>query len=121
MVLVAAVVLGASLVLTPLVRRYALRRGGDDLPRDPPRVHRVPTPRIGGVAMYLAFMIGLVLTLIPGVTPDRQGPPAYPPELWRIGLLAVGATIITVVMFVDDIRGLKPIPKLFWQFFVAAL
>jgi UDP-GlcNAc:undecaprenyl-phosphate GlcNAc-1-phosphate transferase len=121
MILVAVVVLAASLVLTPLVRRYALRRGWYDLPGDPRRVHRVPTPRIGGVAMYLAFMIGLALTLIPGVTPERLAPPFGPPELWRVGLLAVGATIITAVMFVDDIRGIKPIPKLLWQLFVAAL
>src|SRR5437763_374024 len=107
MLLVAGVVLGAALLLTPAVRRFAVRWGWTDLPGDPRRVHRVPTPRIGGVAMYLAFMIGLGLTLIPGVTPERQVPPDGPPELWRVGLLAVGATIITAVMFVDDIRGIK--------------
>ena len=67
--------------------------------------------------MYLAFMIGLGLTLIPGVLPDqRQDPLATalafgPPELWRVGLLALGATIITTVMFVDDIRGLQADPQ----------
>jgi UDP-GlcNAc:undecaprenyl-phosphate GlcNAc-1-phosphate transferase len=128
MLFVGGVVLAASLILTPLVRAYALRRGWYDLPDDPRRVHTRPTPRIGGVAMYLAFMIGLGLTLIPGVLPDqRQDPLATapwlvgPPELWRVGLLAAGATIITIVMFVDDIRGLRPIPKLAWQLFVAAL
>jgi UDP-GlcNAc:undecaprenyl-phosphate/decaprenyl-phosphate GlcNAc-1-phosphate transferase len=120
MLLVAGVVLAASLILTPAMRRLALRRGWYDLPADR-RVHTTPTPRIGGVAMYLAFMIGLALTLVPGVTPERLEPPFGPPELWRIGLLALGATIITAVMFVDDIRGIKPIPKLLWQLFVAGL
>ncbi len=121
MLLVAAVVLAASLTLTPLVRRYALRRNWFDLPGDPRRVHVRPTPRIGGVAMYLAFMIGLALTLVPGVTPERLAPPFGPPELWRVGLLAVGATIITAVMLVDDLRGIRPIPKLLWQIGVVAL
>ncbi|MGI8588125.1 MAG: glycosyltransferase family 4 protein [Chloroflexia bacterium] len=113
---VGAVVLAASLVLTPLILRLALARGWYDLPDDPRRLHKQPTPRIGGVAIYLAFMIGLGLTLIPGVMPERSAP-----EPWRVGLLALGATIITAVMFVDDIRGIKPVPKLFWQVFVAAL
>ena len=121
MVIVAGLVLVASLVLTAGIRRLALRRGWYDLPGEARRVHTRPTPRIGGVAMYLAFMIGLGLTLIPGVTPEHLHPPAGPPELWRTGLLAVGATIITAVMFVDDIRGLRPIPKLLWQLFVAGL
>ncbi|HMA34436.1 MAG TPA: MraY family glycosyltransferase [Chloroflexia bacterium] len=121
MLVVAGVVLAASLLLTPAIRRLALRRGWYDLPDDPRRVHTVPTPRIGGLAIYLAFMIGLGLTLIPGIMPTRQAPPIGPPEGWRVGLLALGATIITAVMLVDDIRGLKPRPKLFWQIFVAGL
>ena len=40
--LVAGVVLAASLILTPLVRAYALRRGWYDLPDDPRRVHTRP-------------------------------------------------------------------------------
>ncbi|HUS14916.1 MAG TPA: MraY family glycosyltransferase [Chloroflexia bacterium] len=124
MLLVGAVTLAASLILTRVLRSLALRRGWYDQPGDPRRIHTVPTPRIGGVAMYLAFMIGLTLTLVPGVMPERlspDSPPFGPPELWRVGLLALGATIITAVMFVDDLRGLRPIPKLLWQLFVAGL
>jgi UDP-N-acetylmuramyl pentapeptide phosphotransferase/UDP-N-acetylglucosamine-1-phosphate transferase len=116
MALVGGVVLVAALLLTEAIRRFAIRQGWYDLPDDPRRVHKTPTPRIGGVAMYLAFLIGLGLTLVPGIIPERQAP-----EPWRVGLLALGATIITIVMFVDDIRGLKPIPKLLWQLGVAAL
>jgi len=116
MLAVGGLVLAVSLLLTAGIRRFAIGRGWYDLPDDPRRVHSTPTPRIGGVAMYGAFMFGLGLTLIPGVIPARLAP-----EPWRVGLLALGATIITAVMFVDDIRGLKPLPKLLWQFGVAGL
>ncbi len=116
MLAVGGLVLVVSLLLTAGIRRFAIARGWYDLPDDPRRVHTQPTPRIGGVAMYGAFMFGLGLTLIPGVIPARLAP-----EPWRVGLLALGATIITAVMFVDDIRGLKPLPKLLWQLGVAAL
>src|SRR6476469_8923714 len=111
MLLVGAVTLAASLILTRLLRSLALRRNWYDLPGAPRRVHTVPTTRIAGVAMYLAFMIGLALTLIPGVMPERLSPgspPFGPPELWRLGLLALGATIITAGMFGGDLRGLRP-------------
>ena len=49
----------ASLVLTPVVRRFCERRGWLDEPRDDRRVHSKPIPRLGGVAIFGAVFIAL--------------------------------------------------------------
>lgn len=73
-------------------------------------------PRLGGIALYLAFMIGLGLTFVIGVDRsfDRD-------ETTRLALLAIGAAIITTVMVADDITGLAPRTKLAWQIGTALL
>jgi UDP-GlcNAc:undecaprenyl-phosphate/decaprenyl-phosphate GlcNAc-1-phosphate transferase len=42
-------------------------------------------------------------------------------EASRVLLLLAGAGMITLVMAVDDIRGIKPLPKLLWQVAAALL
>jgi len=114
--LVFACVFVAALLLTPLMRRIGLHYGwiGRSAPRN---VHTVPTPRVGGIAIYLAFMLGLALTFVLPI--PRQYPPWI--ELQRFGLLALGATIVEAVMIWDDIRGIRPVPKLLWQLAAVAL
>ena len=116
--LVFLVTLITSLILTPLVRRFAIKRGWFDIPNDPRRVHSEPTPRIGGAAMYVAFVVGVVITFLP---PPIGISRVNPTEPGKIGLLLIGCTIMAVVMFVDDVRGLRPRPKLGWQFLAAAI
>jgi UDP-GlcNAc:undecaprenyl-phosphate GlcNAc-1-phosphate transferase len=48
-------------VLTPIVARLAWRIGAVDVPLDGRRMHRRSIPRDGGVAIFLSFLIGLVL------------------------------------------------------------
>jgi Fuc2NAc and GlcNAc transferase len=49
-----------SAVLTGLMRRYALSRQLLDRPNDRSS-HTVPTPRGGGVAIVVAFLLGLMV------------------------------------------------------------
>lgn len=58
--LVFAAVLTASLLLTWVLRRYALARSLIDIPNDRSS-HSVPTPRGGGVAIVLTYLVALVL------------------------------------------------------------
>ena len=48
-ILVLAIGAATTLLLTPLVRAFCIGRGWYDLP-EARRVHRVPTPRLGGTA-----------------------------------------------------------------------
>ncbi len=57
--LVAAVV--ASLVLAPVARSLARRLGVLDNPDSARKHHRHPVPLWGGVAVYLALVVGLLV------------------------------------------------------------
>lgn len=54
------VTFGFAVLLTGWVRRLALRKDWLDDPSDERKVHEVPIPRIGGVAMVLSTGIGLL-------------------------------------------------------------
>jgi len=100
-----------SFLLCWVINRLARRRGWLDQP-SPRRIHSVPVPRLGGVAMALAFLplawwIG-GLTLAPNLLPELH---------W--GLL--GALLIMLSQIPDDLFGLPPWLKLLAQVAVAVL
>lgn len=119
MVILFGITLAVSLALTPLVRRLALRRGLVDVPGEARRVHTVAVPRLGGLAMYAAFAVGVLLTFAFGVQANQVGNGLF--EGARILFMLAGAGIITLVMAVDDIKKLRPLPRLLWQVGAALL
>jgi len=98
---VLAMVLGYA--ITPWVRVLAFKVGALDKP-DPRKVHNGVMPRMGGLAVYLAFIVAVLLF--------RD----LTPQVW--GLLT-GATVILLVGALDDIRGLSPRVKLAGQVIAA--
>jgi UDP-GlcNAc:undecaprenyl-phosphate GlcNAc-1-phosphate transferase len=83
------------------VMRLCRWRGWLDQP-EPRRVHRVPIPRLGGIAIFLAFtLVSLALFRPRG---------AHELNVY-IGLLAA-AVLVVAVMAYDDVRGLPPLPRL---------
>lgn len=72
------------------------------------RIHKTPVPRLGGVAIFLAFVIGSLLFY----ATDRN---IQPVEVVRYWLLLAASTLIVIVHVYDDIKGLKPLPKLIAQ------
>lgn len=119
MLLAFVVTLVLSLGLTALVRRVALRRGLVDVPGEARRVHRVAVPRLGGLAMFAAFAVGVLLTFVFDVRTGKFGNENF--EGSRVLLMLAGAGIITVVMAVDDVRNLRPTTRLLWQIGAALL
>ena len=83
-----AVALLASLGLTVPIRQLALRYGMVDKP-GPRKVHLNPIPLLGGIAIYLGFILAVLLT--------RHDAPMQQ----IIGILA-GATLLALVGFLDD-------------------
>jgi len=77
-------------------------------PINPRKIHKVPVPRGAGIAIFLAFVIGISLSF----SLDVQ---RFPKETERILLLLAGGMVVVAVMFVDDAVGLKPLTKLGWQ------
>jgi UDP-GlcNAc:undecaprenyl-phosphate GlcNAc-1-phosphate transferase len=110
-VLVFLVAFLSALALTPLTIRLARRLNWLDQPA-PRRMHLVPTPRIGGVALAVALLAALAVTL-PFPRTDEN-------ELPRVLALAAGIAIVAIVGVIDDVRELKPLP-LFAMQLAAAL
>jgi UDP-GlcNAc:undecaprenyl-phosphate GlcNAc-1-phosphate transferase len=102
-----AVALIASLGLTIPVRQLALRYGMVDLP-GPRKVHVKPIPLLGGIAIYLGFVLAILLTL--HAAPQQQ----------IVGILA-GATLVATVGVLDDGGMLHHQVKLFVGMPIAAL
>ena len=101
--LIAAV---AAVVLTPFVIRLAFRTGALDAP-DARKVHKKPIPRIGGLAIYGAFMISMLLLLETSEIPEEMAQGG-------IGLFVGGALIVALGLW-DDYVSLPPKVKLFGQ------
>jgi UDP-GlcNAc:undecaprenyl-phosphate GlcNAc-1-phosphate transferase len=101
----ALVAIVASNLLTPAARLLALRVGAIDKP-GPRKVHHVPIPRLGGLAVVGA--VALVLAPLCAVHPPV---PEWLPEGLCPGL-ALGLLPILLVSLRDDIRPLGAMPKL---------
>ena len=52
---------GVSFLATPLVKLLAYKVGAVDVPKDNRRMHKVPIPRLGGLAIFIGFMVSILL------------------------------------------------------------
>lgn len=103
-----------SLVLTPVVRNAFRRWGLVDHPGDERRVHDHPVPRVGGVAIVLAYVLSYAAMFALGLNAGL---------LWNsIALrLLPAATLVFAIGLVDDLLSLKPWQKLLAEFLAAGL
>ncbi len=104
-VMIALVVaLTISFVATPLVRRLAFRIGAVDIPKDNRRMHDHPIPRLGGLAIFLGFLISVLI--FAEITVEFRG-------------ILIGAVIIVILGIVDDVKSLPAKLKLVVQLIAA--
>ena len=101
--LVAALV---ALISTPVVRSLAFRVGAVDVPRDARRMHDHPIPRMGGIAIFLGFILS-VLIFLP-LTPELRS-------------MLLGSVVIVILGILDDIYALPALPKFFAQIAAALI
>jgi len=99
--LAALIALAVSWFLTPYVRRVAIKKGAIDDPKgDDRRVHKEPTPRWGGVAIYAGIVLSLLLVL-PFAFPTSTAFPSY-----LVGMLLVSGLLV-VAGALDDLYQYK--------------
>ena len=118
--LVAALVM--SFAATPVVKIFAQKVGAIDVPKDGRRMHDHPIPRLGGLAIFLGFLLstllfgeidvkirgillGCVVIVTTGVIDDIT-----PLKWWLKLLLQLAAAIITVAHGVRIEVFSNPIP-----------
>ncbi len=112
--LATATALFLSFSLTLAVIRFCYLRGVLSTPRKRD-IHKYPIPRIGGVAIVMAFVITTILyfTLIePDLYLSRHRILGVDEQL--LGILC-GTAIIAASMLYDDLRGLKAWQKFIFQ------
>ncbi|WP_408007888.1 glycosyltransferase family 4 protein [Pseudalkalibacillus sp. A8] len=95
----------SSVLLTPIVKNFAIKIGATDQP-DKRKVHTKVMPRLGGLAIYLSSLIGFYL-----LSPDKQ---------YMIPLFAASLIIIATGFF-DDIFEISPKVKLLGQIIAAGI
>ncbi len=80
-----------SFILTPVVKTFAQKVGAVDVPKDDRRMHTHPIPRMGGLAIFFGFLIGVLIFV------ELSGP---------IKGMLLGAVVIVVLGIFDDIYAL---------------
>jgi len=101
------VAIGTSMAGTFLARGAALRFHWLDQPSHR-KLHADPIPLLGGIAMYLAFVISVLIANSQTVLKEGAA-------------VLIGATLLLVVGVIDDRRGLSPLTKLLAQATAAIL
>jgi UDP-GlcNAc:undecaprenyl-phosphate/decaprenyl-phosphate GlcNAc-1-phosphate transferase len=95
----------AAWLLVPFAERVAWRLGAIDYPNER-SLHEHPTPKLGGLAIFVAVTLAMVLFL---------------PWERQTQSLLVGAAVITAVGAIDDVLDLNPLLKLAGQVVAAAI
>jgi len=95
----------ASVLLTPLVKKLAYRVGAVDRPNQR-KVHAKIMPRLGGLAIFLAFLIGVLI---------------YRPENQAIIPIIIASFIIILTGVLDDMLEISAKAKFLGQTVAAAI
>ena len=104
-IIAVAIALAVSFAATPAVKWFAKRVGAIDIPKDSRRVHKSPIPRLGGLAIFIGFILSVLFMAEIDV---------------QIRGVLIGAVIIVILGVLDDIFTLKAYIKFLVQI-VAAL
>ncbi len=109
-----------AIVLTPVMRKIAVRFGVVDQPDLDRKLHLEPVAYLGGVAIFLAWLSGIGICYL--FEWDNNNIARYgftyvpfPPSI------IAGAAIITLVGLIDDIKRISPRVKIGGQLFGAAM
>jgi UDP-GlcNAc:undecaprenyl-phosphate GlcNAc-1-phosphate transferase len=104
-----------SVLLTPLMRRFALARGLFDDQVLARKIHGRPIPRLGGVAIAAGFYVPMLALLLPASSVGRI---FYAKMPEAVAFLLGGVAICGLGLF-DDLRGAGAGKKFLIQFAVA--
>ncbi|SHH92289.1 UDP-GlcNAc:undecaprenyl-phosphate GlcNAc-1-phosphate transferase [Sporobacter termitidis DSM 10068] len=85
-----------SFAATPIVKSFAHRVGAIDVPKDGRRMHNHPIPRLGGLAIFLGFLLSVVL--FADISREVQG-------------ILLGSVVVVIVGVIDDIVPLPALVK----------
>ncbi len=94
-----------SVIITPFVKKLAVKIGATDKP-DARKVHKKLMPRLGGLAIFISFLVGFILF--------------FPDSKYALPVI-FGAGIIILTGVLDDLIQLSPKLKLSGQLLAALI
>ena len=101
-------------LIVPKIRDIGLRFKLIDIP-DERKQHRKPIVRLGGIAIFIGFVISYLVLI--GLGNDYL---SYQLVDNRMIVMIVGASLFFVLGLTDDLINLSPIKRLFFQFLIAS-
>lgn len=99
------VTLLTSLILVPIIKKAAVHIGAMDEP-NARKIHKVPMPRLGGLAIYLAFLLGYIL---------------YGEVNNQMLSILIGSFLLILIGLIDDIKSVPARYKLIVQIISAVI
>ncbi len=91
------------ITVVPYVIKFAYRIGAVDIPSER-KVHSVPVPRIGGLAIFIGYITSILMF--------------FPSSELRTGII-ISSSIIVVLGILDDLYNISPKQKLLGQLVAA--
>ncbi|MFC4800144.1 glycosyltransferase family 4 protein [Neobacillus sp. GCM10023253] len=99
-----------SIFLTPLVKKLAFKIGATDKPNQR-KVHQKIMPRLGGLAIYISFILGILI-----IQPIDNFNLLLLNPIGNVHLaLILGSLIIIITGAIDDVKEISPKVKLLGQ------
>lgn len=107
-----------AFMATPHTIKLAKKIGAVDTPKDARRINKVTMPRLGGLAVLAGFFVSILYLLIVMSIENKID---LRQENYAIKLIGfgIGALIIGVVCFIDDVKGVPALVKLAGQVLAA--
>lgn len=100
----------SCLALTPWVMRLAAAVGAIDRP-DPRRIHSMPTPRLGGLAVFTSVALGLGSSLLLDPLLRQYGQ--------EVAIMVAAAGAVMLLGLADDCLSVRPTLKLLVEIAIA--
>lgn len=95
----------SSILITPLVKKLAIKIGATDKPNQR-KVHQKIMPRLGGLAIYISFIIGFII---------------WSPDVRYALPILIGSTVIIITGILDDMMELSAKVKFGGQLIAAGI
>lgn len=98
-----------SSIIMFLMRKIAVHIGAVDIPRSEEghrHIHKKETPKLGGVGIFLAFLLGYML---------------FGEQSIRMNSILIGSFIVVLTGIIDDIKPIKAIHKLLGHIIAAMI
>ncbi|MCL2859976.1 MAG: undecaprenyl/decaprenyl-phosphate alpha-N-acetylglucosaminyl 1-phosphate transferase [Oscillospiraceae bacterium] len=107
-----------AFVFTPYSIKLAKKVGAVDMPNDERKINKTPMPRLGGIAVIIGFIVSMSYLVI---VMSIEGKFDLASNYQMLCGFLLGAFILGIVCYFDDIHNVSPLVKLLAQIIAASI